>query len=142
MTRGLSNDNPANIRRTGQKWIGMRPVQLDKDFVQFSDICYGIRAFLIICRTYRRKHGIVTLESFVRRFAPATENNVESYIKFLRNHDVPEVFTCEYDYFRLAHAVFRYESRYNCPIYVIGQVHAIYKIRIIPSDVIQQAKNI
>ena len=34
--RGLRNNNPGNIRITKDKWQGLKPVQEDKEFSQFT----------------------------------------------------------------------------------------------------------
>ena len=38
--RGLRN-NPGNLRRTGDRWQGLRPVQDDPEFLQFEAPCWG-----------------------------------------------------------------------------------------------------
>ena len=44
--RGLRNNNPGNLRLSGDRWKGLRPVQTDKEFFQFTDMRYGYRAML------------------------------------------------------------------------------------------------
>ena len=57
LSRGVRNNNPANIRRSATKWAFLKPVQSDKQFCQFLEIRYGIRAFFILMRTYRYKYS-------------------------------------------------------------------------------------
>ena len=73
-TRGLRNNNPANIRHSSSRWIGLSDVQTDKEFCQFDDLKFGIRAFLVLCRTYYKKYGIRTIPQFLNRFAPLSSN--------------------------------------------------------------------
>lgn len=82
MTRGQRNNNPANIRNSSSKWKGMTEVQTDKEFVTFIDMWWGIRALLVILRTYYFKYKLVTCSQVISRFAPPNENNTLTYIKF------------------------------------------------------------
>lgn len=78
--RGLRNNNPGNLRLSGDRWKGLRPVQTDRDFFQFVSMPYGYRALLITLRNYRIRHGCMTISDFIRRWAPPSENNTGSYI--------------------------------------------------------------
>ena len=82
MTLGLRNNKPLNIRRVaGTKWKGQRTEQTDKSFVQFESLEWRIRAAFCILDTYRRKYQDVCVEDIIARWAPASENNTEKYIK-------------------------------------------------------------
>lgn len=78
--RGLRNCNPGNIRITKDKWKGLRPVQEDKDFFQFTEMKWGYRALIRTLQNYRRRHGCQTIADFIRRWAPLTENNTGGYL--------------------------------------------------------------
>lgn len=78
--RGIRNNNPGNIRH-GEKWKGRRPLQDDIEFVQFSDVKYGIRAMVRILRTYKKKYKIDTIYGLVSRWAPSNENDTQAYIR-------------------------------------------------------------
>lgn len=79
MTRGLRNNNPLNIRK-GSNWKGLSKVQSDKKFCQFDDIVYGVRAALVVLRTYHYKHRLYSLIDVISRFAPSSDgNNVSNY---------------------------------------------------------------
>lgn len=87
--RGLRNNNPGNIR-WGDNWQGLLVPSLrtDKDFCQFVDIKYGIRALVIILFNYKNKaglphvggKGIDTIREIIMRWAPPNENDTEAYI--------------------------------------------------------------
>lgn len=113
-TRGIRNNNPANIRHSSSRWIGLSSVQADNEFCQFDDLKFGIRAFLILCRTYYKKYGIRTIPQFLNRFAPLSENDTLAYIKFCLKHCGFEVFHDDEDFAAFACAVFWYESRLSC----------------------------
>jgi hypothetical protein len=84
--RGERGCNPGNIRK-GADWKGMRPVQTDPSFVQFTTMAYGVRAAAIILMNYAAKYRgrngtpIDTVEEVIERWAPYTENQTKSYIE-------------------------------------------------------------
>ena len=80
--RGIRNNNPLNIRRSKDKWQGLRTLQEDKEFFQFSEMKWGWRAaFVILCRTYYKKYGLKTISDIIYRWAPPKENNTAAYIR-------------------------------------------------------------
>ena len=78
--RGIRNNNPLNIRR-GTNWIGLSITQNDPSFCQFDSMTYGLRAGLIIIRTYMQRYRLNTIHGIVSRWAPPKENNTDTYIK-------------------------------------------------------------
>lgn len=114
MTRGMRNNNPANIRRSASKWLGLRQIQSDKDFCQFTDMKYGVRAFFILMRTYRYKYGLKRVGEIIRRYAPEKENNLSVYLLFLEQHGFrkDDFLGSNSDYCLFAKYVFRYESSF------------------------------
>lgn len=80
LPRGIRNNNPLNIRRSQDKWQGLRAVQNDPAFCQFEEMKWGVRAGAKILQTYQRKYGLNTLRKIINRFAPPTENDTSSYI--------------------------------------------------------------
>jgi hypothetical protein len=78
--RGIRNNNPGNIRRTGEQWLGLAPEQTDPEFYQFADPLFGIRAMAKVLRTYQSRHGLRTLEEWLTRWAPPDENPTADYI--------------------------------------------------------------
>lgn len=85
LSRGLRNCNPGNIRITKDQWKGLREVQTDKEFFQFVSMPWGYRALLRTLQNYRKRHGCETLADFIRRYAPPSENNTMTYIRFVAN---------------------------------------------------------
>lgn len=91
--RGIRNCNPGNIRITKDKWQGLREVQEDEEFFQFKDMKWGYRAMLRTLQNYRKRHGCETIADFIRRWAPPTENNTVTYIRFVcEKMGVPSAF--------------------------------------------------
>ncbi len=79
--RGIRNNNPLNIRRSKDKWKGMRAVQSDAQFCQFESLEWGWRAaFWLLTRTYYHKYRLFTIRAIVTKWAPAVENNTKAYI--------------------------------------------------------------
>ncbi len=79
--RGIRNNNPLNIRRSKDKWKGMRAVQSDAQFCQFESLEWGWRAALwLLTRTYYHKYRLFTIRAIVTKWAPAIENNTQAYI--------------------------------------------------------------
>jgi len=82
LPRGIRNNNPLNIRRSGDNWQGLRALQEDREFCQFSSTSYGWRAaFVILCKTYYGKYKLKTIRALITRWAPPKENNTEAYIR-------------------------------------------------------------
>lgn len=84
-TRGIRNNNPANIRR-GCNWKGLIRQQKDREFCQFVTMTWGVRALLVTLRTYVVKHHLRTVREIITRWAPPSDgNNTEKYIKFVED---------------------------------------------------------
>ena len=82
--RGLRNNNPLNIRRTGKdQWKGLSKTQNDRSFCQFESMEWGWRAaFYLLTRTYYHTHRLYTIRGIISRWAPPQDhNNTEAYIR-------------------------------------------------------------
>ena len=81
LPRGIRNNNPLNIRRSKDKWKGIRAVQSDAQFCQFESLEWGWRAaFWLLTRTYYHKYRLFTIRAIVQKWAPAIENDTKAYI--------------------------------------------------------------
>ena len=78
--RGIRNNNPLNIRR-GNNWIGLAKHQTDPSFCQFDSMTYGLRAGLIIIRTYMQRYNLTNIHGIVSRWAPPKENDTNACVK-------------------------------------------------------------
>ena len=82
-TRGIRNNNPLNIRHGKSRWVGMRKVQTDKAFVQFTERRYGYRAAFVLLRNYIGR-GVNTIGKIIARWAPPGDgNNTQAYIEYV-----------------------------------------------------------
>ena len=80
--RGIRNNNPLNVRRSKDKWQGLRAVQTDAEFCQFETMAYGWRAaFVLLTRTYYHTYRLYTIRAIISRWAPPNENNTKRYIE-------------------------------------------------------------
>lgn len=79
-SRGLRNNNPGNIRKSGDAWQGLAAQQTDPAFFQFTDAKYGVRALAKILLNYERKYGLRSVRELINRWAPPIENNTSSYV--------------------------------------------------------------
>ena len=83
--RGLRNNNPLNIRRSADRWVGARKEQTDKTFVQFESMAYGYRAAWKVLQSYYERFcaqgRAFTVRNIISRWAPPTENDTEAYIR-------------------------------------------------------------
>lgn len=88
LPRGIRNNNPGNIRRSGERWEGLaRPDELkpfqvgESAFCVFSDAVFGIRAMARILQAYQGRIGLRTVAGMINRWAPPNDNNVtDAYV--------------------------------------------------------------
>ena len=73
--RGYRNNNPLNIRISGNNWKGEIKPSQDKSFCQFQTMAYGFRAAMCCIRTYIKKYGCNTLQDIINRWAPWEDGN-------------------------------------------------------------------
>lgn len=83
MSRGLRNRNPGNIRRSNTRYTGEKEQSTDPEFRQFVAVEWGYRAMFVLLYTYRLRYGLNTLEGWIGRWAPPSENRTASYLRFV-----------------------------------------------------------
>lgn len=85
--RGIRNNNPGNIRRSGAPWQGERDDILDdSEFAVFVSPLYGIRALMKLLLTYQDRHALNTVRAIINRYAPPHENDTDAYISQVARH--------------------------------------------------------
>ena len=78
--RGIRNNNPLNIERTGRdRWVGMADAQTDPRFLVFQAPEWGIRAAALILQRYQDRHGCRSIREIIARWAPPHENPSDAY---------------------------------------------------------------
>lgn len=83
-SRGVRNNNPGNIRKSKDVWVGQ--TGNDGAFVTFATPAHGIRATGRNLLSYARQ-GYVTPEQIITRWAPPEDDNdTEGYIKFVSEY--------------------------------------------------------
>jgi hypothetical protein len=81
--------------------------------VEFETREHGIRAWIVLMRTYRVKYRCATVRAIVTRFAPPNENNTQAYIKYCRERVYKSEITwlsTTADYVRLGCAMAKMET--------------------------------
>lgn len=86
LPRGLRNCNPGNIRRSADKWQGLRAEQNDTEFFQFESATWGIRAMARILIRYQDDYDLNTIRTILHRWAPTNENHTENYVSFVADY--------------------------------------------------------
>lgn len=82
MPRGIRNNNPGNIERGKDRWLGMSADQSsDSRFLVFDKPEAGIRALMRVLINYQERHDIKTLRAAINRWAPEGENNSGAYVQ-------------------------------------------------------------
>jgi hypothetical protein len=102
--------------------------------VEFDTQEHAIRAWLVMMRTYRRKHGLTTIRGIINRFAPPTENNTEKYIRYCCTVTLKgsmEPITNRATYYVLGQAMARMETGTGLSYDAIASVANKYNIKII-----------
>lgn len=81
VARGLRNNNPGNLIRTTIAWQGKipHPKNTDKNFEQFENVHFGLRAMLKDLINDINK-GKNTVKLLITEYAPPSENNTNAYI--------------------------------------------------------------
>jgi hypothetical protein len=80
LPRGIRNKNPGNLRRTGDKWLGLAATQTDPEYFQFATLEHGLRAMGRVLLNYYERHNLRTVAAIVARYAPEHENPTDAYI--------------------------------------------------------------
>ena len=84
--RGIRNNNPGNIERSGVTWKGMAADQsADSRFIVFNSPEYGIRAMARVLKNYMVQ-GYDTVQKIINRWAPPIENDTGAYAKAVARH--------------------------------------------------------
>lgn len=78
--RGIRNNNPGNLIRTGDQWTGLQPpIEQTDRFFKFTDPVYGLRAMAKVLQNYQSIYKLDTVRQVIDRYAPPHENDTASY---------------------------------------------------------------
>lgn len=84
LPRAVRNNNPGNIDRTATAWQGedrsAEARRREPRFAVFHAPEWGFRAIARTLRTYRERHGLVTVRGIINRWAPPNENDTGAYV--------------------------------------------------------------
>lgn len=137
LPRGIRNNNPLNIR-IGNAWLGEVAKPTDKEFEQFVSPLYGLRAGFIILRRYIERYDLRTVDEIISRWAPASENNTENYVRqvceIAKLHRSDELsFSDSEKMIALVDAMVQVENGDSLPISIVE--HAYNKVKYASSSV-------
>lgn len=79
--RGITNNNPLNIRRTATPWIDKVAEPTDLDFEQFESMAHGLRAAMVNLRTIEGRMNDATIAKVIAVWAPPHENDTVAYAR-------------------------------------------------------------
>jgi len=77
---GLKNNNVGNIRPISGTDIWQGQIGVNKGFAVFENLAWGIRAFATNMYSSITKHNTDTLEKYINRYAPSSENDTSNYV--------------------------------------------------------------
>lgn len=85
MTRGIRNNNPGNIVKSGTAWAGKVPHELNEDrrFEKFETMHHGVLAVIRLLWTYYSKRGLRSVHDIMARYAPSHENDTSGYVRWV-----------------------------------------------------------
>lgn len=121
--RGLRNNNPGNLKKSGSRWLGkVDPTRnTDATFEQFYTMPFGVRAAVKLLETYRDRYGLNTVREIIERYAPPgrDSNPVDAYREAVAREvgvtlDQP-LDDSDETYRKLAVALFRFENGGKLP---------------------------
>lgn len=82
LPRGIRNNNPGNVERGNDRWLGMSADQSsDSRFLVFDTPEAGIRCLMRLLINYQERHGTKTMREAINRWAPPVENNSSAYVQ-------------------------------------------------------------
>ena len=99
--------------------------------MEFETREHGIRAWIVLMRTYRLKYRCATVRAIVTRYAPPNENNTQAYIKFCRERVYKSEMTrlsTTVDYVRLGCAMAKMETGTELTMQDIYSVMRKFKV--------------
>lgn len=133
--RAVKNNNPLNIRyKESNKWQGQ--VAENKGFCVFSTPEWGWRAAMKLVNSYI-KRGYNTIDKLVTRWAPPSENDSKSYVRFVQRKvyeetdritALGEIKPNTPAYFYMLQAMAQMEQRLPVSIGELKHIYNDYKI--------------
>lgn len=89
MARGITNNNPLNVKKTTDRWQGSSAAQDDPVFIKFDDAKWGIRCAARLIILYQDQNGSsISIKQIISKWAPSSAdgNPTENYITAVAMH--------------------------------------------------------
>lgn len=85
LPRGIRNNNPGNLKISGNDWIGKIDIRYNTDgvFEQFESMEMGVRAAILTLVSYIERRNLDTIRGIIGRWAPSSENQTGAYIEYV-----------------------------------------------------------
>lgn len=123
-SRGVKNNNPFNIIKTGISWFGELKGLFSKDskFEQFETLELGIRAGLLNLKNGYKLRGYNTPMSLIERYAPDNDNAKDSQFNYQKAvalgvfgspFSYYKVISTNLDWLKAASAMMKFENGYD-----------------------------
>ncbi len=78
----IGKNNPFNIRYSSlNHWTGQ--IGNNRGFCEFDTLYHGVRAAAKLIFVSYPRYGVRNIERIISRFAPSSENDTASYIRFV-----------------------------------------------------------
>ena len=132
----MSYNNPLNIRKTGDEWVGSRlNDSYESNFVQFSTPEFGYRAAFKNMDTLLSRMSEageeLSVENLVAKWAPKDENDLDAYFGNLKNMGIEKDAKVDLDdpvfAMKLAGAMTRIEKGQDVDERMIGAGYNMYQ---------------
>ena len=82
--RGVRNNNPHNLKDSGDRWQGWDGTSTDEDFIVFNSPEDGMRAGMMNHLTHFVDYGDTTVEKLLERASPRSDNpNFDEYADYV-----------------------------------------------------------
>lgn len=86
LPRGIRLNNPGNVDRGTDRWLGMDEDQsVDSRFINFTKPEFGIRCVMRLLITYHEKHGLHTIRGIINRWAPSKGKHPTTGVEYSQN---------------------------------------------------------
>ena len=79
--RGIRNQNPGNIIKSGIDWAGEKDSLDESVFEVFDTAEHGLEALCKLLLSYQTRHNLTTIRGIINRWAPPVENDTDAYVR-------------------------------------------------------------
>lgn len=123
----IAKNNPFNIRYNNlNKWIGL--IGETKGFCTFDTLEHGYRAGIVLLCNYVYRKGLKDVSEIIKRFAPDSENDTRSYIRYVVGRLGTDCVVTYDDFSRLCCAMAWFETNSDLSTDMVDDLVIKYNI--------------